>query len=65
MMSLRKEPCSSETLFSFFDGLIPEGWLLDVSLKNWKLNPDDRMGLFLSGCQDPIGVVSVKGKEEK
>ena len=27
---LRKEPYISKTLFSFFDGLIPEGWLLNV-----------------------------------
>ena len=24
---------------SFFDGLIPEGWLLKVAERNWKLNP--------------------------
>jgi serine/threonine-protein kinase HipA len=62
-MPLQKEPYSSRTLFPFFDGLIPEGWLLDVSLKNWKLNPDDRMGLLLTVCQDPIGAVSVKREE--
>jgi len=25
-------------LFPFFEGLIPEGWLLDIATKNWKLN---------------------------
>lgn len=29
---------TSKVLFSFFDGLIPEGWLLDIAEKNWKLN---------------------------
>jgi serine/threonine-protein kinase HipA len=64
-MPLRKEPYLSKTLFPFFDGLIPEGWLLDVSLKNWKLDPNDRMGLLLTVCKDPIGAVSVEGDSAK
>ena len=47
-------------LFSFFEGLIPEGWLLDIASKNWKINPNDRMGLLLACCQNCIGAVSVK-----
>jgi serine/threonine-protein kinase HipA len=47
-------------LFPFFEGLIPEGWLLDIASKNWKLNPNDRMGLLLACCQNCIGAVSVK-----
>lgn len=49
----------STTMFSFFDGLIPEGWLLDVAQKNWKLDPRDRMGLLMNCCKDCIGAVSV------
>ena len=47
-------------LFPFFEGLIPEGWLLDIASKNWKINPNDRMGLLLACCQNCIGAVSVK-----
>jgi len=47
-------------LFSFFEGLIPEGWLLDIASKNWKINRNDRMGLLLACCQNCIGAVSVK-----
>lgn len=50
---------SGKVLFPFFDGLIPEGWLLDIAEKNWKLNPRDRMGLLLACCKDCIGAVSV------
>lgn len=50
---------TSQILFPFFDGLIPEGWLLDIAEKNWKLNPRDRMGLLLACCKDCIGAVSV------
>lgn len=51
---------TDKRLFSFFEGLIPEGWLLEIATKNWKLNPNDRMGLLLACCQNCIGAVSVK-----
>jgi serine/threonine-protein kinase HipA len=58
-LPLRSEPYLSTVMFPFFDGLIPEGWLLDIAHKNWKLNPRDRMGLLLACCRDCIGVVRV------
>lgn len=58
-LPLRAEAYRSNILFPFFDGLIPEGWLLDVAQRNWKLNPRDRMGLLLACCKDCIGAVSV------
>lgn len=58
-LPLQKETFHSPILFPFFDGLIPEGWLLDIAEKNWKLNPRDRMGLLLACCKDCIGAVSV------
>ncbi len=61
---LRKEIYHSNTLFSFFDGLIPEGWLLDIAERNWKINYRDRMGLLLSCCKDCIGAVSVQNNEK-
>lgn len=59
-MPVRKEPYLSRTMLPFFDGLIPEGWLLDITVKNWKLNPNDRMQLLLTVCRDCIGAVSVE-----
>lgn len=58
-LPLREAPYSSKVIFPFFDGLIPEGWLLDIAEKNWKLNPRDRMGLLLTCCKDCIGAVSI------
>lgn len=58
-LPLQEETYDSPTLFPFFDGLIPEGWLLDIAEKNWKLDPRDRMGLLLVCCKDCIGAVSV------
>ncbi len=46
-------------LFAFFEGLIPEGWLLEIASKSWKLNQNDRMGLLLACCKNCIGAVSV------
>jgi HipA N-terminal domain len=46
-------------MFPFFDGLIPEGWLLELAEHNWKLNARDRMGLLLACCKDCIGAVSI------
>ena len=60
-LPIRREPYRSERdLFPFFDGLIPEGWLLDIAEQNWKINPRDRMGLLLACCSDCIGDVGVE-----
>lgn len=58
-LPLRAEEYSGNTMIPFFDGLIPEGWLLDIAQENWKLDPKDRMGLLLACCKDCIGAVSV------
>lgn len=58
-LPLQKEAFKSKTMFPFFDGLIPEGWLLDIVETNWKINPRDRMSLLLAFCKDCIGAVSV------
>jgi serine/threonine-protein kinase HipA len=49
----------SRRLFSFFDGLIPEGWLLDITIESWRVNRNDRMGLLLAVGKNCIGAVSV------
>ena len=58
-MPVRHEVYVDNRLFPFFEGLIPEGWLLEIAAKSWKLNPNDRMGLLLACCQNCIGAVSV------
>lgn len=59
-MPLSQKIYKSKTFFPFFDGLIPEGWLLEIAVKNWKLDPRDRMGLLLAVCRDCIGAVSIR-----
>ena len=62
-LPLSDAPYTSRILFPFFDGLIPEGWLLDVVSRNWKIDVKDRFGLLLVACKDGIGNVSIA--EEK
>ena len=59
-LPLRAEPYISRTLFPFFDGLIPEGWLLGVVSRNWKIDQKDRFGLLMVACHDCIGNVSIR-----
>ena len=41
-MPVRNEPYKVNRLFPFFEGLIPEGWLLDIASKSWKINTNDK-----------------------
>lgn len=59
-LPLTAETYRSKTMIPFFDGLIPEGWLLSIAEKNWKLNANDRMGLLLAVCKDCIGTVHIE-----
>lgn len=63
-MPLTEKEYFSKTMFPFFDGLIPEGWLLDIAEKNWKINPRDRMELLLTFCRDAIGAVGIERVKE-
>jgi serine/threonine-protein kinase HipA len=64
-MPVRTQPYIEQRLFAFFDGLIPEGWLLDITTKNWKIDKNDRMGLLLACCENCIGAVSVQAENQK
>jgi len=62
-MPFQSEPYWSDEMLPFFDGLIPEGWLLDIAEQTWKLNSRDRFGLLLACCRSCIGAVSVREVE--
>lgn len=64
-LPLQEAPYKSNVMFPFFDGLIPEGWLLDIAERNWKIANRDRMSLLLACCKDCIGTVSVQPIQEK
>jgi serine/threonine-protein kinase HipA len=62
-LPLQEKTFSSKVLFPFFDGLIPEGWLLTIALTHWKINPNDRFSMLLTLCKDNIGCVSIISTE--
>lgn len=59
-LPLSEKAFHDKVLFPFFDGLIPEGWLLDIAEKSWKIDARDRMSLLLACCKDCIGAVGVE-----
>ena len=65
-MPLTDETYVKEMMFPVFDGLIPEGWLLDIAQSSWKIDSRDRMSLLLACCKDcigDIGVIELKDNE--
>lgn len=58
-LPIRKERYVSKVLFPFFDGLMPEGWLLNIAVDYWKIKSNDRFELLLATCSDAIGAVSI------
>lgn len=58
-LPLRREPYRVKGLHPFFENLLPEGWLLEVSSKQLKISKDDPFGLLLATCGDCIGTVEV------
>ncbi|MCF8235934.1 MAG: HipA N-terminal domain-containing protein [Bacteroidales bacterium] len=61
-MPVTNKPYVDNRLFPFFEGLIPEGWLLDIASANWRINKNDRMGLLLACCRNCVGAVSIEPK---
>lgn len=58
-LPLSSQKYDSKVLFPFFDGLIPEGWLLDLATTHWKVKSNDRFELLLLTCRDTIGAVTI------
>lgn len=59
-LPIAKNSYESTYLFSFFLGLLPEGWYLDLVCKTLKIDKDDVFGILLATCKDTIGAVTVK-----
>jgi HipA-like protein len=58
-MPVRDEAYASRGLLPFFENLLPEGWLLELSTAKLKIPKDDAFGLLLATCADCIGAVEV------
>ncbi|QQR79398.1 MAG: HipA N-terminal domain-containing protein [Deltaproteobacteria bacterium] len=62
-LPLQAESFLSKELFPFFDGMIAEGWLLDITSRVLKIDTEDRFGLLLATASHTIGAVTVKEVE--
>lgn len=58
-LPIRPEPYVSKGLHPFFENLLPEGWLLEVSTAKLKISKDDVFGLLLATCRDCVGAVEI------
>ena len=59
-LPLQAEGFESDTIFSFFAGLIPEGWYLHIVAPTIKVDEHDTFGLLMRTCGDCIGAVSLQ-----
>lgn len=58
-MPLSGTPYEHRGLHPFFENLLPEGWLLEISTSVLKIPKDDAFGLLLALCGDCPGAVEV------
>lgn len=58
-LPLKKEAYSEESLFPFFDNLIPEGWLLNSLISIYKIDKKNRFALLMATGQETIGAIKV------
>ena len=64
-LPLQSKPFEFTSFPPFFDGLLPEGWLLDLSSSKFKIDPRDKFSLLLALGNDGIGAVSVQPLEDQ
>ena len=63
-LPLREEAYESRSLHPFFDNLLPEGWLLELSTAKLKIPKDDAFGILLATCADCVGAVEILPLDE-
>ena len=63
-LPLIKERYTFDLFPAFFDGLLPEGIMLEVLLKKYKLDADDYFGQLLTVGSDLVGAITVEEIKE-
>jgi len=58
-LPLRAGAYDSRGLHPFFENLLPEGWLLQLSTTKLKIPADDEFGLLIATCADCVGAVEI------
>ncbi len=60
---LSAEPVVTRGLHPFFENLLPEGWLLELSTAKFRISKDDIFGVLLATCADTVGAVEITPAE--
>ena len=63
-MPLSQKKYFSVYLFPFFDNLLPEGFLLDLTIAKLKIDKNDKFRLLQQVGQDTVGAVSIRPIKE-
>jgi serine/threonine-protein kinase HipA len=58
-LPLRAAPYVSRGLHPFFENLLPEGWLLELTTQKLKISKDDAFGILVATCADCAGAVEI------
>jgi len=59
-MPLEQKRFFSERLFAFFENLLPEGILLEMTIAKLKIDKNNKFELLLQVGEDTIGAISIK-----
>jgi len=59
-LPLQTDTYESDALFPFFQGLLPEGWYLEMVASTLKIDREDDYGLLLATCKDTVGAISIE-----
>jgi serine/threonine-protein kinase HipA len=64
-LPLTENPYETDGLHPYFENLLPEGWLLDLTTTSLKISKDDAFGLLIATCADCIGAVEILPLQEE
>ncbi|MFN0060776.1 MAG: HipA N-terminal domain-containing protein [Planctomycetota bacterium] len=64
-MPVRAAAYESKGLLTFFENLLPEGWLLEIAIAKLKISKDDAFGLLVALGADNVGAVEVIAPERE
>lgn len=62
-MPVVQTPYISKTFPSFFEGLLPEGIMLDALLRKYKIDKSDYFGQLMIVGHDVVGAVTIEEME--
>ncbi|MCD6312123.1 MAG: HipA N-terminal domain-containing protein [Elusimicrobia bacterium] len=59
-LPLQTDTYESDALFPFFQGLLPEGWYLEMVASTLKIDREDDYGILLATCKETVGAISIE-----